>query len=119
MTAFINPTHNPEHAGEMAASDFLLFVDSNRYLDLYRRDKGKPIIAALVEQTAHIFVTQQIVDEVIRNKITVLGIPRRKVSEAPAQNLRRSGPPVWNNGGAEQGRSRSHAEGSRRNHLAE
>jgi hypothetical protein len=51
--------------------DVLLFIDANKYLDLYRTVTGRDILATLSEQADHIFVTQQVVDEVIRNKINV------------------------------------------------
>jgi len=55
----------------MSADDALLYIDANKYLDLYRTDKGKKLLAPLGEQVEHIFVTQQTVDEVQRNKIHV------------------------------------------------
>jgi hypothetical protein len=55
----------------MSADDALLFIDANKYLDLYRTDKGKKLLAPLGEQVDHIFVTQQVVNEVQRNKIEV------------------------------------------------
>ena len=55
----------------MPANDSLLFIDSNKYLDLYRIDKGKRLLAPLGEQIDYIFVTQQVVNEVQRNKILV------------------------------------------------
>jgi hypothetical protein len=55
----------------MPADDALLLIDANKYLDLYRTDKGKKLLAPLVEQVNYIFVTQQIVDEVQRNKVQV------------------------------------------------
>jgi hypothetical protein len=55
----------------MPANDALLFIDANVYLDLYRRDKGKKLLAPLIEQVDYIFVTQQVVAEVQRNKISV------------------------------------------------
>jgi hypothetical protein len=55
----------------MPAEDALLFIDANKYLDLYRTDNGKKLLAPLGEQIDHIFVTQQIVHEVLRNKISV------------------------------------------------
>jgi hypothetical protein len=47
----------------------LLFIDANKYLDLYRTKTGKLNLAALSQQANHIFVTQKVVDEVKRNKI--------------------------------------------------
>lgn len=52
-------------------NDFLLFIDANKYLDLYRIEKGKVLLKPLLEQKDHIFVTQQICNEVQRNKISV------------------------------------------------
>lgn len=55
----------------MSAQDTLLFIDANKYLDLYRTDNGKKLLAPLSEQAGYIFVTQQVVDEVYRNRISV------------------------------------------------
>jgi hypothetical protein len=55
----------------MSADDALLFIDANRYLELYRTATGRHLLAPLSEQTAHIFVTRQVVDEVNRRKIEV------------------------------------------------
>jgi hypothetical protein len=55
----------------MTTDDALLFIDANKYLDLYRTKTGRLNLAALSEQAAHIFVTQKVVDEVKRNKIKV------------------------------------------------
>jgi hypothetical protein len=57
----------------MPANDALFFIDANKYLDLYRTDKGKKLLASLEEQVDYIFVTEQIVNEVQRNKILVAG----------------------------------------------
>jgi hypothetical protein len=55
----------------MPADDALLFIDANKYLDLYEIRDGKKLLAQLVEQVDHIFVTQQVVHEVQRMKIQV------------------------------------------------
>ncbi|PZO58565.1 MAG: hypothetical protein DCF15_05250 [Phormidesmis priestleyi] len=55
----------------MPADDALLFIDANKYLDLYRTDKGKKLLALLDEQADYIFITRQVVNEVQRNKILV------------------------------------------------
>jgi hypothetical protein len=55
----------------MSINDSLLFIDTNKYLDLYRIYKGKELLVPLKEQADHIFVTQQVVNEVQRNKIVV------------------------------------------------
>lgn len=57
----------------MHANDALIFIDANKYLDLYRTDKGRMLLAPLLEeQSSYIFITQQIVDEVQRNKLNVV-----------------------------------------------
>jgi hypothetical protein len=53
----------------MPADDALLFIDANKYLDLYRTASGKKLLASLQEQADHIFVTQQVVEEVQRHKL--------------------------------------------------
>jgi hypothetical protein len=55
----------------MTTDDALLFIDANIYLDLYRTVTGKHLLASLSQQTEHIFVTQQVVDEVKRQKLEV------------------------------------------------
>ena len=55
----------------MTTENALLFIDSNRYLALYRTNTGKLLLAPLCQQASHILVTKQIVDEVNRNKIAV------------------------------------------------
>jgi hypothetical protein len=64
----------------MPANDSLLFIDSNKYLDLYRMNGGKKLLASLAEQIDYIFVTQQVVNEVERNKIQVAADFLRKKS---------------------------------------
>jgi hypothetical protein len=54
----------------MSADDALLFIDANQYIDLYRIDSGEKLLAALSQQADHIFATQQVVNEVQRNKLT-------------------------------------------------
>ena len=51
-------------------TDALLFIDANQYLQLYGLVAGKKLLDFLEEQRAHIFVTTQVVDEVIRNKLS-------------------------------------------------
>jgi hypothetical protein len=46
------------------------FIDANRYLDLYEVGSGKELLEALQEQKEYIFVSRQIVDEVMRSKLT-------------------------------------------------
>jgi len=55
----------------MPTDDFLLFIDSNKYLDLYRTVTGRFQLASIREQADHILVTAQVVSEVKRNKIKV------------------------------------------------
>jgi hypothetical protein len=58
----------------MTAEDCLLFIDANKYLDLYRTVNGKKLLMPLGGQADHIFVTQQVVEEVQRNKIRVAAL---------------------------------------------
>jgi hypothetical protein len=51
------------------ANDVVLFIDANQYLKLYEMVAGKQLLDWLEEQQAHIFVTAQIVEEVLRNKL--------------------------------------------------
>ena len=55
----------------MSTDDSLLFIDANKYLDLYRMDEGKKFLIPLKGVVDYIFVTQQVVSEVQRNKILV------------------------------------------------
>jgi hypothetical protein len=54
--------------------DALLFIDTNKYLDLYSTATGRDILATLSEQVDHIFVTQKVVDEVKRNKVNATAL---------------------------------------------
>lgn len=48
----------------------VLFIDANQYLTLYGLIAGqRKLLSALEEQKAHVFVSAQIVDEVLRNKL--------------------------------------------------
>ena len=72
----------------MLADDSLLFIDANKYLDLYRIDKGKKLLAPLGEQVDYIFVTQQVFSEVQRNKILVAAeFLRQKSKELKLQTF--------------------------------
>jgi PIN domain len=62
----------------MMTHDALLFIDANKYLDLYRTETGHSILAALSEQTDHIFVTRKVVDEVKRHKINTAALFLKK-----------------------------------------
>lgn len=55
----------------MESLDALFFIDANQYLGLYRVTKGKKLLQSIREQQKHIFITQQVVDEVQRNKLAV------------------------------------------------
>ncbi|MGB7045941.1 MAG: hypothetical protein WBD65_13870, partial [Methylocella sp.] len=48
-----------------------LFIDANQYLELYRTIEGKKLLDSLDEQKPYIFISAQIVDEVLRNKLQV------------------------------------------------
>lgn len=72
----------------MPADDSLLFIDSNKYLDLYRIDQGKKLLAPLAEQIDYIFITQQVVTEVQRNKILVAAdFLKKKFKESKLQTF--------------------------------
>jgi hypothetical protein len=47
----------------------VVFVDANIYLDLYRLAAGQELLSALEEQKRYLFVSTQIADEVLRNKL--------------------------------------------------
>ena len=55
----------------MPAVDGVLFIDANAYLDLFQLNTVKTLLASLTEQADHIFVTEQVVNEVERNKVRV------------------------------------------------
>jgi PIN domain len=49
----------------------VVFIDANQYLYLYKITKGKLFLAPLQEHQEYLFVTEQIVQEVERNKLQV------------------------------------------------
>jgi hypothetical protein len=55
----------------MAAEDAVIFIDSNIYLALYGTVNGKELLGLLEEVREHVFVTEQVVDEVQRRKLQV------------------------------------------------
>ena len=68
--------------------DALLFIDTNQYLDLYRMCTGKSQLPALKEQQDHIFMTEQVVEEVQRNKVRVAAeFLEREFKKLKAPNL--------------------------------
>lgn len=72
----------------MLADDALLFIDANKYLDLYRINEGKKLLSSLDEQVDYIFITKQIVNEVQRNKILVAeGFLRQKFKGLKPQSF--------------------------------
>jgi hypothetical protein len=48
-----------------------LFLDANIYLDFYEIQAVKPLIEPLLEVREHVLVTEQVVSEVLRNKLTI------------------------------------------------
>jgi hypothetical protein len=52
--------------------DVLIFIDANLYIPLYGFPKWKKLLDLLKEQKDYIFVTVQIVEEVQRNKLSVV-----------------------------------------------
>src|ERR1700723_2955527 len=53
----------------LVSIESLLFIDANQYINLYQMLSAKKVLAALEEQQDYIFVTEQIVGEVYRNKL--------------------------------------------------
>lgn len=53
------------------SSKGILFIDANQYLQLYLIPSARPLLAALQEQRDYIFVTEQVVAEVQRRKLSV------------------------------------------------
>jgi hypothetical protein len=51
------------------AGDVILFIDANQYLNLYGLVAGKRLLDWLEEQQDHIFISAQIVEEVLRRKL--------------------------------------------------
>lgn len=74
----------------MPADDALLFIDANKYLDLYRIEQGEKLLAPLGEQVDYIFVPQQVVNEFQRNKAKV-------VADSLSQKFQELKPNIFNN----------------------
>jgi PIN domain len=49
----------------------LLFIDANQYLDLYQMVAGRKLLDAIDEQKSHVFITTQLVNEVLRRKLRI------------------------------------------------
>jgi hypothetical protein len=49
----------------------LVFIDANIYLKLYKAIQGRAFLEPLGELADGIIVTRQVVDEVVRNKLSV------------------------------------------------
>jgi hypothetical protein len=47
-----------------------IFIDANQYLKLFGVVEGKELLGAVEEQKQYIFVSRQIVDEIMRNKLS-------------------------------------------------
>jgi len=56
----------------ISSKQALVFIDANRYLELYRVKKGKKQLTWLAENADHLFVTRQVVNEVNKNKVKVI-----------------------------------------------
>ena len=52
----------------------VVFIDANRYLNLYQIPSGKRVVEGIQQQEDHILVTPQVIDEVHRNKVKVTAI---------------------------------------------
>ena len=55
----------------MSETSKVVFIDANQYLNLYRVTTGKQLLAPLQKHQDYLFVTDQIVQEVERNKLQV------------------------------------------------
>ena len=53
----------------MLAEDAVVFIDAQLYIDLYRTKSGKELLEALHQVKDHIFITNQIVNEVNKHKL--------------------------------------------------
>ncbi|MFL5245817.1 MAG: PIN domain-containing protein [Gemmataceae bacterium] len=53
----------------MESSEFCIFIDTNRYLDLYRIKTGKTLLHQLLERRDHILIPRQVVNEIDRRKL--------------------------------------------------
>ena len=73
LTLFTGPAeYYPDYAaalGGIRSHETKTNIDANQYLKLYGVLKGKKLLDSLEEQKAYIFVSAQIVDEVLRNKL--------------------------------------------------
>jgi hypothetical protein len=68
---FANPLKLCQRAGYGGTGmGVAIFIDTNQYLKLYGVMSGKELLEALEEQKKYIFVSRQIVDEVMRNKLS-------------------------------------------------
>jgi hypothetical protein len=54
----------------MLVEDAVIFIDTQLYVDLYRTVSGKDLLALLEEQRDYIFITEQIVGEVNKHKLS-------------------------------------------------
>ena len=75
----------------MVSEDAVVFIDCQLYIDLYRTESGKELLALLQEEIDHIFITEQIVNEVNRHKLQeAIGFFQRKdcqIGKAPGGKL--------------------------------
>jgi hypothetical protein len=69
----------------------VIFIDANKYLELYRIKDPTPLLGAIIEQRERIFVTRQIVDEVARNKLRVAATDLKEQLKHLGQAARDSG----------------------------
>jgi hypothetical protein len=74
----------------MASDDAVVFIDTQLHIDLYRTESGKELLALLQEAKDHIFITEQIVNEVNRHKLQeAKGFFQREcqIGKAPGSKL--------------------------------
>jgi len=58
----------------MSDTTEIILIDANKYLDLYRINTAPGLLTMMSGVSPYIFITQQIVDEVQRNKLSVLAL---------------------------------------------
>jgi hypothetical protein len=75
-----NEASTPDSSKTMTCQESLLFIDTNRYLDIYRMSTGKKVLDSVAEQKEHVFVPALVVQEVNRNKLEAACEVIRKLS---------------------------------------
>src|SRR5271157_4206754 len=73
----------------MSAEDAVVFIDAQLYIDLFRTESGKELLQPLQQVKDHIFITEQVVNEVNRHKLSeAMGFFQRECQiKAPGSKL--------------------------------